>query len=141
MVMGKCHLMVPPAPSTLPPDTGVLAGSLQQGLTRNTGSRLLVSAKAGTAPALITSSASESPNPARRKWTEVQTVPALSTPASSPFTRTHMDEFGEDPGEMTLIGEAATAGDLPDRQLGIQKQILGSLDSSAQEPPVGRHSG
>lgn len=29
VVMGKCHLMIRPAPSMLPPDTGVLAGSLR----------------------------------------------------------------------------------------------------------------
>jgi hypothetical protein len=27
VVMGKCHLMIRPAPSMLPPDAGVLAGS------------------------------------------------------------------------------------------------------------------
>jgi hypothetical protein len=29
VVMGKCHLMIRPASSVLPPDTGVLAGSLR----------------------------------------------------------------------------------------------------------------
>ena len=58
----------------------------------------------------------------------------------TPGARTDADHAGEDPGQVTLIGEAAGQRHLRQRQAAVAQFLLGHLDAARQQPVMRRYS-
>src|ERR1700722_7044569 len=61
-------------------------------------------------------------------------------PAAAPRRRAVADETGEDPGEVTLIGEAARRRDVSDAQRGILQFAFSHVDSMPLQPLMRREA-
>src|SRR5713226_7232914 len=61
-----------------------------------------------------------------------------SAPMTAPVAGARLDQLGEDPSEMALVGEAAILCDLGQRQRRVDEQLLCLLGSLLHQPTVRR---
>src|SRR5216683_2406056 len=59
-------------------------------------------------------------------------------PMTAPLAGARLDQLGEDPSEMALIGKAARLSDLGQRERRIEEQLLCLLDPLLHQPAVRR---
>ena len=59
---------------------------------------------------------------------------------TAPLAGARLDQLGEDPGEMALVGKAAILSDLGQRQRRVDEQVLRLLDPLLHQVLMGRHS-
>ena len=59
----------------------------------------------------------------------------------TPFTRALAFRLPEDPGEMALVDETASESNLCQFKRTLQQEFLRALDTSIDQPSMGRHSG
>src|SRR5216683_5093172 len=62
-------------------------------------------------------------------------------PMTAPLAGARLDQLGEDPSEMALVGKAAPLSDLRQRQRRVDEQLLCLLDPLLHQPAVGRLAG
>jgi hypothetical protein len=58
----------------------------------------------------------------------------------APGRRARFDVLREDPGEMALVGEPGIQGDRAQRLIGIENELLGTLNALTKQPVMGRVS-
>src|SRR5260370_42319821 len=61
-----------------------------------------------------------------------------SAPMTAPLAGARLDQLGEDPSEMALVGKAARLSDLGQRQSRLDEQLLCLLDPLLDQPAVRR---
>src|SRR5260370_10147450 len=59
-------------------------------------------------------------------------------PMTAPLAGARLDQLGEDPSEMALVGKAARLSNLSQRERRIDEQLLCLLDSLLHQPAVRR---